>query len=36
LDDEDDPDVEYRFGLARILDGIAELVARETRKSDPR
>jgi AcrR family transcriptional regulator len=28
LDDEDDPDVEYRFGLARILDGIAELVAR--------
>jgi AcrR family transcriptional regulator len=28
LDDEDDPDVEYRFGLTRILDGIAELVAR--------
>jgi AcrR family transcriptional regulator len=28
LDDEDDPDLEYRFGLARILDGIAELIAR--------
>jgi AcrR family transcriptional regulator len=28
LDDEDDPDVEYQFGLARILDGIAELVSR--------
>ena len=28
LDDEDDPDVEYRFGRARILDGIAELVSR--------
>jgi AcrR family transcriptional regulator len=28
LDDEDDPDLEYRFGLARILDGIAELVSR--------
>jgi AcrR family transcriptional regulator len=27
LDDEDDPDVEYLFGLARILDGIAELVS---------
>jgi AcrR family transcriptional regulator len=27
LDDEDDPDVEYRFGLARLLDGISELVA---------
>ena len=28
LDDEDDPDLEYRFGLARILDGIAELISR--------
>ena len=28
LDDEDDPDVEYLFGRARILDGIAELVSR--------
>jgi AcrR family transcriptional regulator len=27
LDDEDDMDREYRFGLARILDGIAELVS---------
>ena len=26
LDDEDDMDLEYRFGLARILDGIGELV----------
>ncbi len=31
LDDEDDMDLEYQFGLARILDGIAELVAREER-----
>jgi hypothetical protein len=31
LDDEDDPDIEYRFGLARIVDGIAELVARADR-----
>jgi AcrR family transcriptional regulator len=28
LDDEDDPDLEYRFGLARILDGIAQLISR--------
>jgi AcrR family transcriptional regulator len=28
LDDEDDLDIEYLFGLARILDGIAELVSR--------
>jgi AcrR family transcriptional regulator len=26
LDDEDDMDLEYRFGLARILDGIGELI----------
>ena len=31
LDDEDDPDVEYEFGLARILDGITELVSRAAR-----
>jgi AcrR family transcriptional regulator len=31
LDDEDDPDIEYQFGLARILDGIAELVGRAAR-----
>ena len=36
LDDEDDPDVEYLFGLARILDGIAELVSRaETQFGSP-
>ena len=28
LDDGDDMDVEYRFGLERILDGIAELISR--------
>jgi AcrR family transcriptional regulator len=28
LDDEDDMDLEYRFGLARILDGIRQLVGR--------
>ena len=28
LDDEDDMDLEYRFGLARILDGIGELIDR--------
>lgn len=27
LDDEDDIDLEYRFGLARIFDGIGELIA---------
>jgi AcrR family transcriptional regulator len=27
LDDPDDPDVEYEFGLARILDGVAVLIA---------
>ena len=26
LDDEDDIDLEYRFGLARVLDGIGELI----------
>jgi AcrR family transcriptional regulator len=26
LDDEDDMDLEYRFGMARILDGIGELI----------
>ena len=28
LDDPDDPDVEFNFGMARILDGIAALVSR--------
>jgi AcrR family transcriptional regulator len=32
LDDPDDPDVEFNFGMARILDGIAALMAtKETR-----
>jgi hypothetical protein len=26
LDDPDDPDIEFNFGLARILDGIAALI----------
>jgi AcrR family transcriptional regulator len=34
LDDPDDPDIEFNFGLARILDGIAELMAtKRTRPS---
>ena len=28
LEDEDDPDSEFEFGLARILDGVAALIAR--------
>jgi hypothetical protein len=28
LSDEDDPDNEFEFGLARILDGVAALIAR--------
>jgi len=28
LEDEDDPDSEFQFGLERILDGVAELIAR--------
>jgi len=28
LSDEDDPDSEFEFGLARILDGVAPLIAR--------
>jgi AcrR family transcriptional regulator len=35
LDDEDDIDAEFEFGLARILDGIASLVASQ-RKRKPR
>ena len=34
LDDEDDPDIEYLFGLARILDGIAELISRGSRMNN--
>src|SRR6185437_7984451 len=30
LDDPDDPDAEFRFGMARILDGIAALMASKT------
>jgi len=29
LEDEDDPDSEFYFGLERILDGVAELIARQ-------
>jgi len=29
LEDEDDPDSEFHFGLERILDGVAELIARQ-------
>ena len=28
LEEEDDPDSEFEFGLARILDGVAALIAR--------
>ena len=28
LADEDDPDTEFEFGLERILDGVATLIAR--------
>ncbi len=28
LEDEDDPDSEFEFGLERILDGVAALIAR--------
>lgn len=31
LDDEDDPDVEFEFGLGRILDGVATLMERSAR-----
>jgi AcrR family transcriptional regulator len=39
LDDEDDPDVEFDFGLARILDGVDVLIAstaKRTRARRPR
>ncbi|MGH2892464.1 MAG: TetR/AcrR family transcriptional regulator [Solirubrobacteraceae bacterium] len=37
LDDPDDPDVEFTFGMARILDGIAALIAtKRTRPSSRR
>ena len=29
LEDEDDPDSEFEFGLERILDGVAALIARD-------
>ena len=29
LSDEDDPDSEFEFGLERILDGVAALIARD-------
>jgi AcrR family transcriptional regulator len=35
LDDEDDPDQEFRFGLQRILDGV-ELLIRQTRSAKRR
>ena len=34
LDDPDDPDAEFTFGLERILDGVAALMAaKHTRRS---
>ena len=35
LDDPDDPDAEFNFGLARILDGIAALVAAKAARKRP-
>lgn len=36
LDDPDDPDAEFNFGLVRILDGIAALVATKPTRRQPR
>jgi AcrR family transcriptional regulator len=35
LDDDDDPDAEFEFGLARILDGVAALVASKRKRRRP-
>ena len=36
LDDPDDPDAEFNFGMARILDGIATLIASKGRRPPSR
>jgi AcrR family transcriptional regulator len=36
LDDEDDPDSEFEFGLARILDGVDVLIATTRKRARPR
>jgi hypothetical protein len=36
LDDPDDPDAEFNFGIERILDGIATLIAAKAERSSSR